>query len=191
MSRFASFVAKSLLAFVLVAIVPPAVPHLLALRLPGPGSVPADAIIVPTGAEGRIAEGYRLYRQGKAGHLVILGVGGNAKATDLLPKGTETFISSLLGRIIIERYSENTFENAFAAKTIVTERGFRRLILVTSDHHLARAHMALRLALPTDTVIEAVGVPSSWRGRDWWRTIRHFWLEGWKFWGYRLVLKWE
>ena len=51
------------LSLLVLLFLPPAVPHLLSLRDPGPPARPADAIFVLTGGEGRIQEGYRAWSE--------------------------------------------------------------------------------------------------------------------------------
>lgn len=165
-------------------------PHLLARRVatPAPGEV-ADAIFVFTGGEGRIAEGYRAWKEGKGKELFILGAGPEAKLTSIFPVGEGGVPADDLPRIHIEGWSENTLENAFSAKTVVVSRAFRNVLLVTSDYHVPRAHLTLRKVLPPAVSISVIRVESAWRGRGaWHRLPRIFLLEGWKYWGYRLLL---
>jgi uncharacterized SAM-binding protein YcdF (DUF218 family) len=168
-------------------------PHLLAKRLPGPqpAQAQADAILVLTGDEKRIPEGYRAWKEGKARELYILGAGGGARLERILP-GHPALSPAELRRIHVEGWSENTLENAFAAKGVVAEGGFRKVILVTSDYHMPRAHLAVRTVLPSPVSIEVIPVRSEWKERgSFLRTLRLFFVEGWKYWGYRIFLYWE
>ena len=168
-----------------------AVPHLNARTLPGPQQERADALLVLTGDENRIPVGYRAWREGKAGELYILGAGGGAKLERVLP-GRPALSPAELNKLHIEGWSENTLENAFSAKGLVDERGFRKVILVTSDYHMPRAHLALRTVLPGPISIEVIPVRSEWKDRAAFpRTLRLFFVEGWKYWGYRVFLLWE
>ncbi len=167
------------------------IPHLLSRKLPGLPEAKSDAILVLTGDENRIPEGYRAWKEGKAVELYILGAGGGAKLDRILP-GRSALTPAELRRIHVEGWSENTLENAYSAKSVITERGFRRLILVTSDYHVPRAHLALRTVLPPAVSIAVIPVRSEWKGQAaFFRTLRHFFDEGWKYWGYRLFLMWE
>lgn len=168
-----------------------AIPHLNARSLPGPRAERADALLVLTGAENRIPEAYRAWREGKAGELYILGAGGGAKLERVLP-GSPVLSPAELRKLHVEGWSENTLENAFSAKGLVAERGFRKVILVTSDYHMPRAHLALRSVLPATVSIEVIPVRSEWKDRAALpRTLRLFFVEGWKYWGYRFFLLWE
>ena len=72
---------------------------------------------------------------------------------------------------------------------LVADHGFRRVILVTSDYHVPRAHFALRAVLPPEVEISVFPVRSDWKDRAALpRTLKHFFVEGWKYWGYRFFL---
>jgi uncharacterized SAM-binding protein YcdF (DUF218 family) len=93
----------------------------------------------------------------------------------------------------VEGWSENTLENAFSARAAAEERGYSSVILVTSDYHVPRAFLTFRKVLPARVALSVRSVPSG----DWdspaesWRTARRYFLEGWKYWGYRILLRWE
>ena len=168
-----------------------AVPHLLAAKLPGPVPPPSDAILVLTGGENRIAAGFRAWREGAAKELYILGAGGKAKFDLILP-GHPPMSDEERSRVHIEGWSENTLENAYSGKSVVRERGFRRVVLVTGDYHMPRAFLALRAVLPAEVSIAAIPVRSEWKNMNAFpRTLRLFFVEGWKYWTYRLFLLWE
>ena len=92
----------------------------------------------------------------------------------------------------MEGWSENTLENAFSAKTLAEERKYASVILVTSDYHAPRAYHVFRKVLPPEVAISVLKVraESGQPGAAWRWARRHF-LEGWKYWGYRLLLLWE
>lgn len=168
-----------------------AVPHLNAVKLPSPEGAPADAILVPAGGENRIAEGYRAWKEGKGRHLFILGAGREATLERILP-GKPELSPSDLGRIHIEAWSENTLENAVSARAVVTEHRFGTVILITSGYHVARAYLALRTILPEEVAISVIPVwPDGKVKSAWWRVPVLYFTEGWKYWGYRLLLRWE
>jgi uncharacterized SAM-binding protein YcdF (DUF218 family) len=180
-----------LLVLILLLAAGAAIPHLNTRTLPGPRGERAGALLVLTGDENRIPEGYRAWREGKAGELYILGAGGGAKLERVLP-GRPALSPEELRKLHIEGWSENTLENAYSAKGLVADRGFRKVILVTSDYHMPRAHLSLRTVLPAPVSIEVIPVRTEWKDRAAFpRTLRLFFVEGWKYWGYRLFLLWE
>jgi uncharacterized SAM-binding protein YcdF (DUF218 family) len=168
-----------------------AIPHLFARgEAPSSGKA-ADAILVPVGGENRIAEGFRVWKEGKGKELFILGAGREARLSSILPAGTVISPAELL-RIHIEGWSENTLENAFSAKSAVVSRGYREVILVTSDYHVPRALLALRKVLPPAVSISVIPAVSNWRRKGAWRRLPRLYLvEGWKYWGYLFFLRWE
>ena len=169
---------------------PPAVPHLLSLREPMPPAGPADAIFVLTGGEGRIQEGYRAWSGGAARELYILGAGRRVPLTRIVPEASRLPAGDL-SRIHVEGWSENTLENAFSAKSSVGEGKYSSVILVTSDYHIPRAYLAFRKVLPPEVSVSAIRVrPEGGAGASW-RWARQYFIEGWKYWGYRFLLRWE
>jgi len=187
--RRGRFLRKFLILLALL-FVPPMVPHLLTMRNPGPPTRPADAIFVLTGGEGRIQEGFRAWSGGAARELYILGAGGMVPVTRIVPEASR-IPAEALSRVHVEAWSGNTLENAFSAKSAVGEGKFSSVILVTSDYHIPRANLAFRKVLPRDVSLSAIRVrPEGGPGASWRWARRHF-IEGWKFWGYRILLRWE
>jgi len=169
---------------------PPTVPHLLSLRDPGPPAGRADAIFVLTGGEGRIQEGYRAWSGGAARELYVLGAGRKVPVARIVPEASRISAEEL-SRVHVEWWSENTLENAFSAKSSVGERKYSSVILVTSDYHMPRAYLAFRKVLPAEVSVSAIRVrPEGGAGASW-RWARRRFIEGWKYWGYRILLRWE
>ncbi|MBP2669928.1 MAG: hypothetical protein H6Q80_2130 [Deltaproteobacteria bacterium] len=182
----------AVLAALALLFLPPAVPHILGQGYPGPPPRPADALMVLSGGEGRIPEGYRAWSSGAAAEFYILGAGRDVPLTRLVPPAS-SLPPAVRSRVHAEGWSENTLENAFSARTAVEERNFSSVILVTSDYHVPRAWIAFRKVLPPRVALYARPVRSDRWGSAGaaWRTVRRYFLEGWKYWGYRLLLRWE
>jgi uncharacterized SAM-binding protein YcdF (DUF218 family) len=148
--------------------------------------------MVLSGGEGRIAEGYRAWVSGAAREIYILGTGRDVPLGKLIP-ATAGLPAAARSRVHVEGWSENTLENAFSAKNATEERNFASVIIVTSDYHVARAWIAFRRVLPPRIALYVLSV----RSEGWdspgaaWRTARRYFLEGWKYWGYRALLRWE
>jgi uncharacterized SAM-binding protein YcdF (DUF218 family) len=177
--------------FFLLVLAGAGLPHLLGRTLPAPAGPPADAILVLTGGENRIQEGYSAWREGKGKELYILGTEGGSRVERILP-GRPALSPEELRRIHVEDWSGNTLENAYSAKGVVLERKFARVILVTSGYHMPRAYLTLRTVLPRSVSIYVIPVGSDWKA---WgslvRTLRRYFVEGWKYWWYRIFLYWE
>jgi uncharacterized SAM-binding protein YcdF (DUF218 family) len=183
-------VFQPVLFLLVLLFLPAAIPHLLALRDPGPPTRPADAIFVLTGGDGRIQEGFRAWSGGAARELYILGARRRIPVAQILPEASR-IPAEALSRIHVEGWSENTLENAFSAKSAVGEGRYSSVILVTSDYHIPRAYLAFRKLLPPEVSLSAIRVrPEGGAGASWRWARRHF-IEGWKYWGYRILLRWE
>jgi uncharacterized SAM-binding protein YcdF (DUF218 family) len=135
---------------------------------------PYDAVIVlggavdaeATRAEGRpsfspevarVLAGYEVLHKGVARNVLLSG-GAVFPAPDL-PREAEVLRTQLLelgiapDRIFIEPYSRNTYENALNALPIVRAQGWKRLLLVTSAAHMARAEGCFRaIGVSVDTL---------------------------------------
>jgi len=145
---------------------------------------------VLTGGEGRIQEGFRAWSGGAARELYILGAGVRVPVASIVPEASR-ISAEALARVHVEGWSMNTLENAFSAKTAVGEGKYSSVILVTSDYHVPRAHLAFRKVLPKGVSLSAIRVrPEGGAGASW-RWARRRFIEGWKYWGYRILLRWE
>ena len=178
------------LSLSLLLLVPAAIPHLLAMKIQGPPPRAADAIFVVSGGEGRIQEGYRAWSSGAGRELFILGAGRNVPVSRILPAAM-MLPPEALSRIHVEGWSENTLENAFSAKSAVGEGKFTSTILVTSDYHVPRAYLAFRKVLPWEVSLHVIRVREEGGPGASWRWARRHFIEGWKYWGYRILLRWE
>ncbi len=110
-----------------------------------------DAIIVLCGedAEDRVAFAAQLFKSGAAERIVLSG--GRHEPPSIL--GAEQAMGPLLGlgiapeRIILETMSQNTREQAEQILTLAEAEGWRRILLVASGYHLARAFLTFVAAL--------------------------------------------
>ncbi len=94
--------------------------------------------------------------------------------------------------ILLEEHAANTFENVAFTNRILSEHGWRRILLVSSPYHMRRALLTWRHAAP-DVAVTPTPVPqsefyaSSWGASfDQIRGIVHeyaaivaYWLKGW------------
>lgn len=123
------------------------------LALPGPlGDRPTDAIVVPTGAAGRIDRGIDLLEDHQAKRLLISGVALSVRPIDL---ALEYHTSPALFACCIDlgRQAVDTRSNAAETAAWVRAHHYRSVRLVTSDWHMARARMELGNALDDNVVI--------------------------------------
>ena len=111
-----------------------------------------DAVVVVTGAPGRIERGLALLGRGKAKRLLISGVDRTVRPHELARRyagSTRAFACCVdLGREAVDTRS-NAEETAAWMRT----HGYRSVRLVTTDWHMPRAKFELAHAL------DAAGVP--------------------------------
>ena len=68
----------------------------------------------------------------------------------------------------LDRSAVNTRSNAAETRRWARERGFKSLIVVTSNYHMPRAIVELSHAMPDVTLIPFVVVGDKWRDEPWW-----------------------
>lgn len=144
-----------------------------------PGSV--DLIVVlgrrlrqdrPTAVfEARLAKGAELWREGRAALLLVAGgVTGDASLSEaeagrawLMEQGLPA------SALLVEDRSQHTLENLFNLRSLMKERGWRELILISDPLHLARVSTFARgLGLPFRAV-PATACPPRRGSLGWWR----------------------
>lgn len=118
---------------------------------------PTDAIVVPTGAAGRIDRGITLLEAHQAKRMLISGVAPTVRPIDL---ALEYHAAPALFACCIDlgREAVDTRSNAEETARWVRAHHYHSVRLVTSDWHMARARMELGNALDDDVVIVRDGV---------------------------------
>ena len=132
---------------------------------------PADAVVVLTGGENRVAKAIELIVDGKGQRLLISGVNDHTSAAAIARAVDE---NQQLFRccIDIDRRARNTIGNATEIAHWVKAHHYRSLIVVTGTYHMPRALNELRRALP-DTELIANPVPAPGLDLDaWWTDER-------------------
>lgn len=115
-----------------------------------------DAIIVLTGAKGRIDTGIKLLSENKARHLFISGVGKDASLKDLskyIDSFPESEITDLQYKITLGHNATSTEENAIESMQWVKSNNYKTIILVTSDYHMLRSLFLFERYLPDSEII--------------------------------------
>jgi len=118
-----------------------------------------DAVVVPTGAPGRIDRGLALIAQHQAKRLLISGVPPGVRPTELAATNRAP-IALFACCVDLGHEAVDTRSNAKETADWVKAHGYKSVRLVTSDWHMARASMELRAALDGDVTIVADGVTS-------------------------------
>lgn len=121
------------------------------------GDARTDAIVVPTGAPGRIGRGLALLDQGQAKRLLVTGIGAGVRRADLARVyGYERVIDCCVD---LGREAVDTRSNAEEIAGWVRRRRYRSIRLVTSDWHAPRVRLELSSALDPGVTVVVDGVP--------------------------------
>ena len=135
--------------------------------------VKTDAIVVLAGGKGRVDEGVRLFRKRKGDWLFFIGVDPLVRKSDLYISRRGDPSSD---RVILEKASRNTMENAIYGRDIIMAKDVRSILLITSRYHMKRASILLRNALPKDVAIYPYPVDTINLKEDWWSHVGSFHL---------------
>lgn len=136
-----------------------------------------DAIIVLTGAQGRIEKGFDLLLQDKAPRLLISGVLKPYRLRDIveardIPKADHAKIFRHCC-VDLDYVATTTAENATESTQWVKQKGLKSILLVTSASHMPRAYLQFSRALPHDVSMTAY--PVRIQGRYSLVMTRDFW----------------
>lgn len=127
----------------------------------------ADGIVVLTGGSSRVSDAMELLASGYGKRLLISGVHPTNAASDISRSLPDT--GGLLKCCVdLDRSAINTRSNAVETRRWVNERGFRSLIVVTSNYHMPRAIVELSHAMPDIVLIPFAVVGDKWRDEPWW-----------------------
>ena len=127
----------------------------------------ADGIVVLTGGSSRVSDAMELLADGYGQRLLISGVHPASGASDISRSLTDN--QSLLSCCVdLDRSAVNTRSNAAETRRWAHERGFKSLIVVTSNYHMPRAIVELSHAMPDIALIPFAVVGDKWREEPWW-----------------------
>ncbi len=127
----------------------------------------ADAIVVLTGAEFRIAEGARLLQDGRGKRLLISGVHPHVTRSDLL-RITHLPAETLDCCVDVDTKALDTRGNARETRKWIDKQHYDSIILVTSNFHMPRSTTEFALAMPRVRVIPHPVVPRGFHEDAWW-----------------------
>jgi len=143
----------------------------------------ADGIVVLTGGEHRLSEAARLLAEGRGKRLLISGANRMATREDLHRKSG---LSPALFECCVDIGYDalTTSGNALETKAWAADRGYARLILVTSSYHMPRSLVELQRAMPEVALLPFPVVSRNFRTERWWlhgATARLLFTEYLKF----------
>ncbi|TYO63564.1 YdcF family protein [Bradyrhizobium hipponense] len=127
----------------------------------------ADGIVVLTGGSSRVSDAMELLASGYGRRLLISGVHPTSRASDIsrtLPEN-QSFMHCCVD---LDRSAVSTRGNAAEARRWAEGRGFKSLIVVTSNYHMPRALAEFSHAMPQTALIPFAVVGDKWREEPWW-----------------------
>jgi uncharacterized SAM-binding protein YcdF (DUF218 family) len=127
----------------------------------------ADGIVVLTGGSSRVSDAMELLAAGYGKRLLISGVHPTNDVQDIsrtLPDNHQLLTCC----VDLDRSAINTRSNAAETRRWARERGFKSLIVVTSNYHMPRAIVELSHAMPDVELIPFAVVGDKWRDEPWW-----------------------
>src|SRR5690242_1342986 len=129
----------------------------------------ADGIVVLTGGASRVSDAMELLASGYGKRLLISGVHPASTVNDISRSVQE---SQALFRccVDLDRSAISTRGNASETRRWVHERGFKSLIVVTSNYHMPRAIVEMSHAMPDIALIPYAVVGERWRDEPWWES---------------------
>ncbi len=130
------------------------------VALPQPAqSVSTDAVIVPTGGAGRIAQGLSVLDEGLAQKMLVTGVDPEVTKEEFEAQ-FEVDQSRMNCCVTLGFVAVDTRGNAVETADWVEQNGVRSLRLVTTDWHMRRAAGELDRTLPSSVKVIRDAVPS-------------------------------
>ncbi len=127
----------------------------------------ADGIVVLTGGSSRVSDAMELLAAGYGKRLLISGVHPTSAPSDISRSLPENH-SFMTCCVDLDHSAVNTRSNAAETRRWAHERGFKSLIVVTSNYHMPRAIVELSHAMPDITLIPFAVVGDKWREEPWW-----------------------
>src|ERR1700674_4553391 len=137
----------------------------------------ADGIVVLTGGSSRVSDAMELLAGGYGKRLLISGVHPTNAASDISrslpdnspPDNSQPDNQTLLSCCVdLDRSAVNARSNGAETRRWAHDRGFKSLIVVTSNYHMPRAIVELSHAMPDIALIPFAVVGDKWRDEPWW-----------------------
>jgi uncharacterized SAM-binding protein YcdF (DUF218 family) len=127
----------------------------------------ADGIVALTGGPSRIADAIELLASGRGKRLLISGANRATNSNEISRLNPE-FERWVRCCVDFDR-SLNTLGNAVETRRWAESRGFRSLIVVTSNYHMPRALAEIAHQLPDVALVPYAVVTDRQRADPWWK----------------------
>jgi uncharacterized SAM-binding protein YcdF (DUF218 family) len=131
----------------------------------------------------RAIEAATLFKAGWAPVVVASGrmLRPYASLADLMAKDLESRGVLASAVVLFSHRAPDTREEAEALRVLVVQKGWRRILLVTSNYHTRRARYIFRKVLPENVSLAVVGAADSqFNPSNWWESrqaSKAFFLE--------------
>ena len=139
-------------------------------------SLRADSIVVLTGGSRRIPVAVSLLLEGHAGALLVTGVNDIVSPSDFRAAMAESGIAvdaeTMHCCVVLGYGAHDTIGNAEEAANWMKSRGYRSMILVTSNYHMARSRIEFHAVMPDIGIIEFPVLPADPGLVEWWKSPR-------------------
>jgi uncharacterized SAM-binding protein YcdF (DUF218 family) len=126
----------------------------------------ADGIVALTGGASRIADAIELLASGRGQRLLISGANRATNSHEISRLNPE-FEKWVRCCVDFDR-SVNTLGNAVEIKRWAEHRGFRSLIVVTSNYHMPRALAEIEHQVPEVALLPFPVITERQRAEPWW-----------------------
>jgi uncharacterized SAM-binding protein YcdF (DUF218 family) len=126
----------------------------------------ADGIVVLTGGASRISDAIELLAAGRGKRLLISGANRATTSGEISRLNPE--YGPIVSCCVDFDRSLNTLGNAIETKHWAESRGFRSLIVVTSNYHMPRAVAEIAHQLPDVALLPFPVIADKLRAEPWW-----------------------
>lgn len=129
----------------------------------------ADAIVVLTGGDARLAAGMTLLSGKQGQRLLISGVNARvdrAEIRKLVDPATHTHFDCCVD---LDKSATNTIGNAVETAHWAAEHGYDQIIVVTANYHMPRAIALMNRTAPQIVWVPHAVAPGDVHLADWWR----------------------
>jgi uncharacterized SAM-binding protein YcdF (DUF218 family) len=126
----------------------------------------ADGIVALAGGASRVADAIELLAAGHGKRLLISGANRSTNSKEISRLNPE--FSAWVRCCVDFDWSVNTLGNAIETSRWAQSRGFRSLIVVTSNYHMPRALAEITHQLPDVILVPFPVVTDRQRAEPWW-----------------------
>lgn len=141
----------------------------------------ADAIVAISGGDtnARTMRAVELYHAGWAPKIIFSGAAADPES----PSNAEVMKQIALGNgvplkaILTDKQAKNTAQNASGSLDVLNDKGYKTIILVTSQYHQRRAF--LQFAKKFGNSVRIINQPAKdfyWNRWTWWMSLRGWFL---------------